>query len=235
MDLTTRSQQALSAAVKAAAERGNPATEPAHVLVALLDDAETLVRPALQSMGVDPLALRASAQQLVDELPSASGASVGAPQSSRGLLTLLGAAEREARNRSDEFVSAESLLLGLTEQGGDEGAARRSSASPTTRSTTRSAALRGSKRVTSPDPEGTFQALAKYGVDLTAAARDGKIDPVIGRDNEIRRVVQVLSAAGPRTTPSSSASPASARPPSSRASPSASSPATSPTRCAARS
>src|SRR3954463_14522026 len=118
MDLTTRSQQALSAAVRTAAERGNPATEPAHLLVALLDDAENLVRPVLQAMGVDPLAVRAEAQRLVDALPSASGSSVGAPQSSRGLLALLSAAEREARNRSDDYVSAELLLLALSEQNG---------------------------------------------------------------------------------------------------------------------
>ncbi len=193
MDLTTRSQQAVSTAVKNAAERGNPATEPAHLAVALLDDAEGLTRPILQAIGVDPLAIRAEAQRLVDRLPSASGSSVGAPQTSRALFGVLSAAEREARDRSDEYVSTEHLLLALAVQGGEI-------ATLLTKHGVTPAALadalqsvRGSARVTSADPEGTFQALEKYGNDLTAAAREGKIDPVIGRDTEIRRVVQVLS------------------------------------------
>ncbi|MGH8962305.1 MAG: ATP-dependent chaperone ClpB [Jatrophihabitantaceae bacterium] len=193
MDLTTRSNQAISSAVKTAAERGNPATEPAHVAVALLDDAEGLPRPLLQAVGTDPLAIRAQAQRLVDRLPSASGSSVAAPQSSRGLLAVLNAAEREARDRSDEYVSTEHLLIGLAESGGDVADlfAQHGVSAAALRDALQS--VRGSARVTSPDPEGTFQALEKYAVDLTAAARDGKIDPVIGRDAEIRRVVQVLS------------------------------------------
>ncbi len=193
MDLTTRSQQALSSAVKTAAERGNPATEPAHLAVALLDDAEGLTRPLLQAVGADPLAVRAEAQRLVDALPSATGATVGTPQTSRGLLAVLGAAEREARDRSDEYVSTEHLLIALVKQGGDLGTvfSKYGVSAPALADALQS--VRGSQRVTSPDPEGTFQALEKYGVDLTAAAREGKIDPVIGRDTEIRRVVQVLS------------------------------------------
>ena len=119
-------------------------------------------------------------------MPAASGASVAAPQTSRGLLAVLSAAEREARDRQDEYVSTEHLLIGLAQQGAVAGA---------TPDALRDALanLRGSARVTSPDPEGTFQALEKYAVDLTALAREGKIDPVIGRDAEIRRVIQVLS------------------------------------------
>src|SRR6478672_3855187 len=113
MDMTTRSQQAVSSAVKVAAERGNPALEPVHLAVALLDDAETLARPLLQAVGADPLAVRAELARLIDRLPSASGASVSAPTASRNALAVLGAAEREARDRSDEFVSAEHLLLAL--------------------------------------------------------------------------------------------------------------------------
>jgi ATP-dependent Clp protease ATP-binding subunit ClpB len=186
MDLTTRSQQAVSSAVKTAAERGNPAVEPAHLAVALLDDAEGLTRPLLSAVGVDPLAARAAAQRQVDALPSAAGSTVAAPQTSRGLLAVLSAAEHEARDRSDEYVSTEHLLIGLADEhflGDVMPAALRDAL----------ASLRGSQRVTSPDPEGTFQALEKYGVDLTARAREGKIDPVIGRDVEIRRVIQVLS------------------------------------------
>jgi ATP-dependent Clp protease ATP-binding subunit ClpB len=193
MDLTTRSQLAVSSAVKTAAERGNPTVEPAHHAVALLDDAEGLTRPLLQALGGDPLAVRAEVQRLVDNLPAASGSSVAAAQTSRGLLAVLSAAERVARERSDEYVSTEHLLIALAQQGGAVADLF------TLRGITAEAlsdalqSLRGSARVTTPDPEGTFQALEKYAVDLTAAARDGKIDPVIGRDAEIRRVVQVLS------------------------------------------
>ncbi|HEY3716011.1 MAG TPA: ATP-dependent chaperone ClpB [Jatrophihabitantaceae bacterium] len=183
MDLTTRSQQAVSTAVKTAAERGNPAVEPAHLAVALLDDAEGLTRPLLQAVGIDPLAARATMQRQVDALPAAAGSTVAAPQASRALLTVLSAAEREARDRSDEYVSTEHLLIALADQVGATPAALRDAL----------ASVRGSQRVTSPDPEGTFQALEKYGVDLTEHAREGKIDPVIGRDAEIRRVIQVLS------------------------------------------
>jgi ATP-dependent Clp protease ATP-binding subunit ClpB len=183
MDLTTRSQQAVSSAVKTAAERGNPAVEPAHLAVVLLDDAEGLTRPLLQAVGIDPLAARAAAQRQVDALPAAAGSTVAAPKPSRAFLAVLSAAEREARDRSDEYVSTEHLLIALADVFGAQPAALRDAL----------ASIRGSQRVTSPDPEGTFQALEKYGVDLTARAREGKIDPVIGRDAEIRRVIQVLS------------------------------------------
>ncbi|MCU1659660.1 MAG: clpB [Pseudonocardiales bacterium] len=193
MDLTTRSQQAVSSAVKTAAERGNPAVEPAHLAVALLDDAEGLTRPLLQAVGTDPLVARADAQRLVDKLPSASGSSVAAPQTSRGMLAVLSAAERAARERSDEYVSTEHLLIALAEQGGDVADLLKERGVTPAGLADALQSVRGSGRVTSPDPEGTFQALEKYGVDLTEAAREGKIDPVIGRDAEIRRVVQVLS------------------------------------------
>jgi ATP-dependent Clp protease ATP-binding subunit ClpB len=183
MDLTTRSQQAVSSAVKLAAERGNPAVEPAHLAVALLDDSEGLTRPLLQAVGVDPLTARAAVQRQVDALPAAAGSTVAAPQPSRTFLAVLSGAEREARDRSDEYVSTEHLLIALADLLGAQPAALRDAL----------ASVRGSQRVTSPDPEGTFQALEKYGVDLTERAREGKIDPVIGRDTEIRRVIQVLS------------------------------------------
>ena len=193
MDLTTRSQQALSAAVRMAAERGNPAVEPAHLGLALLDDTDGLTRPLLQAVGADPLQVRAQLQALVDRLPAATGASVSAPQPGRAFHAVLSGAEKQARERGDEYVSTEHLLLALAETGGD--AANVLAAAGATPPALADAlqAVRGSARVTSPDPEGTFQALEKYSVDLTAAAREGKIDPVIGRDTEIRRVVQVLS------------------------------------------
>src|SRR4051794_3952641 len=193
MDMTTRSTQAVNGAVKVAAERGNPAVEPAHLAVALLDDAETLTRPLLQAVGAEPTSVRADLSRLVDKYPSASGANVAAPAASRNLLAVLGAAEREARDRSDEFVSAEHLLLALAGADGDVAEVLRQHGATASALGDALKSVRGSQRVTTADPEGTFQALEKYGNDLTAAAREGKIDPVIGRDAEIRRVIQVLS------------------------------------------
>src|SRR3954453_12536659 len=193
MDMTTRSTQAVNSAVKVAAERGNPAVEPAHLAVALLDDSETLARPLLQAVGAEPLGVRADLSRLIDKLPSASGSSVAAPTASRPMLAVLGAAEREARDRSDEFVSAEHLLLALAATDGDVAEGLRQHGATASALADALKSVRGSQRVTTADPEGTFQALDKYGNDLTAAAREGKIDPVIGRDAEIRRVIQVLS------------------------------------------
>ena len=193
MDLTTRSQQALSGAVKAAAERGNPAVESSHLAIALLDDPETLSQPLLRAVGADPAVVRAELALVIDKLPSASGSTVAAPHQSRSLLAVLGAAERAARANSDEFVSAEHLLLGLAEQSDDAAGVLTRHGATAASLNGAMESLRGSRKVTSADPEGTFQALEKYGNDLTQAAKDGKIDPVIGRDAEIRRVVQVLS------------------------------------------
>src|SRR3954447_13503162 len=193
MDMTTRSTQAVNTAVKVAAERGNPAVEPAHLAVALLDDAETLTRPLLQAVGADPLTVRADVSRLVDKYPSASGANVAAPAASRNLLAVLGAAEREARDRSDEFVSAEHLLLALAGADGDVAEVLRQHGASASALEDALQSVRGSQRVTTADPEGTFQALEKFGRDLTQAAEEGKLDPVIGRDDEIRRVIQVLS------------------------------------------
>src|SRR3954451_24172823 len=193
MNRTTRLEQAISGAVTMAAERGNPSVEPAHLAVALLDDAETLARPLLQAVGADPMAVRGGVARLVDTLPSARGANVGPPTASRNLLAVLGAAEREARDRSDEFVSAEHLLLALAGADGAVAEVLRQHGASASALGDALHSVRGSQRVTTADPEGTFQALEKYGNDLTAAAREGKIDPVIGRDAEIRRVIQVLS------------------------------------------
>ena len=193
MELTTKANQAFSFARGEAAERGNPSIEPAHLAVAVLADPEGLPVPMLQSLGVDPSAIRAEAQQLVAALPSASGSSVAAPAASRGVAAALHAAEREARDRGDEYIALQHLLIALADADGEL-------ATMFGRHGLTAKALResldtvgGSARVTSPDPEASFQALEKYAVDLTATARDGKIDPVIGRDAEIRRVIQVLS------------------------------------------
>jgi ATP-dependent Clp protease ATP-binding subunit ClpB len=193
MDLTTRSQQALSNAVRDAAGRGNPAVEPAHLALALLADDQGLARPMLQAVGVDPARLGAELTTVMTNLPAASGSTVSAPQTSRGLLGVLSAAERIAKDAGDEYVSGEHLLLALAEVPSEVSSVlTRLGAAPDALRAALSQ-VRGSARVTSPDPEGSYQALEKYGVDLTAAAREGKLDPVIGRDAEIRRVIQVLS------------------------------------------
>jgi ATP-dependent Clp protease ATP-binding subunit ClpB len=193
MDLTTRSQQAVSAAVRTAAEKGNPAVEPAHLAAALLADDKGLTRPLVSGAGVDPARLATDIAALINALPAAAGSTVAAPQPSRAFLNVLSAAEKIARDATDEYVSAEHLLLALADIGGDVSALLSSLGATPDALRAVLTQVRGSSRVTGPDPEGTYQALEKYGVDLTAAARDGKLDPVIGRDAEIRRVVQVLS------------------------------------------
>ncbi len=191
--LTTRSQEALSIAVRSAASAGNPHVEPAHVLLALLSQTDGTARPLIEAVGVDLTRLTAGAQRLVDQLPKAAGSTVGAPELSRATLTALNHAGDEARKLDDEYVSTEHVLTGIA--AGDDASARLLRESGATPQALREAftKVRGSGRVTSPDPEATFQALEKYSVDLTALAREGALDPVIGRDTEIRRVVQVLS------------------------------------------
>ncbi|SOD71553.1 ATP-dependent Clp protease ATP-binding subunit ClpB [Jatrophihabitans sp. GAS493] len=193
MDLTTRSQQAVSSAVKSAAERGNPAVEPAHLALALIEDGEGLTRPLITAVGADPTRLNGEVLSIVETLPAASGPAVGAPQASRALLAVLNAAERAAVDRDDEFVSTEHLLIALATVGGVLSQLLARNGVTATGLADALTAVRGSARVTSADPEGTFQALAKYSIDLTEQAREGAIDPVIGRDVEIRRLIQVLS------------------------------------------
>ncbi len=193
LPLTTRSQDAVSTAVKTAAEFGNPAFEPVHLLDALLADPEGLLGSLLHAVSADPAAVRAQAQKAVRALPSASGSTVAAPQPSRATLAVLSAAERAARERNDEFVSTEHLLLALADIDSEASRILRGAGATPDALAAALTSVRGNRRVTSQDPEGTYEALEKYGTDLTEAAREGKLDPVIGRDNEIRRVIQVLS------------------------------------------
>ena len=177
MDLTTRSQQAVSNAVRAAADKGNPAVEPAHLAAALLADEQGLARPVLQAVGLDPASIARSVATVIAGLPAAAGSSVSAPQPSRTLLSVLSAAEKIARDGSDEYVSGEHLLLALAEVPSEVATllTQAGATAPALRAALTQ--VRGSTRVTSPDPEGTYQALEKYGVDLTAAARDGSPGP----------------------------------------------------------
>ena len=194
LNLTTRSQEAVSAAVRRAASSGNPHVEPLHLLLALLEQPDGIAAALLDAVGADRAALFSQTKAAVDRLPAASGASVSTPQFSQPAYRVLTAAQDLARERGDDFVSTEHLLVALAQQGGPgvSDVLAGVGATPTALIDALSA-LRGSSRVTTADPEGSFQALLKYGVDLTERAREGKIDPVIGRDAEIRRVVQVLS------------------------------------------
>src|SRR3954447_2944962 len=187
--LTTRSQDALSAAVQSAATAGHPHVEPVHLLLALLAQTDGIARPLIQAAGGDPSAVAQQAQALLTRLPAATGATVAAPGLARPAIAVVNAAADVARSLDDEYVSTEHLLVGLAKEGGQVGALLPSGDALLAAFEQ----VRGHQRVTTPDPEATYQALEKYGVDLTARARDGKLDPVIGRDTEIRRVVQVLS------------------------------------------
>jgi ATP-dependent Clp protease ATP-binding subunit ClpB len=190
---TTKTQQAISAAVQAASLAGNPDVGATHLLGALLAQGEGIATPLLAAVGADAQAVRSELTQLGQRLPSAAGSTVGAPQLSREALSAITAAQQLATEMGDEYVSTEHLLVGLaTARSQVADLLRRHGATPEALREA-FAKVRGSSRVTSPDPEGTYQALEKYGVDLTERARAGELDPVIGRDTEIRRVVQVLS------------------------------------------
>jgi ATP-dependent Clp protease ATP-binding subunit ClpB len=191
--LTTRSQEAIAAAQRLAVDRGQAALEPLHLLVALLEQTDGIAGPLLKAVGADVSDVRAKAEAALRRLPSVSGATVPAPSPSRELLRVLNAAGEQAGALGDEYVSTEHLLVGLASSDGE--AATVLSSSGATRDALLAAfrTVRGNRKVTNADPESTFQALEKYAVDLTERAREGKIDPVVGRDTEIRRVVQVLS------------------------------------------
>ncbi len=185
LQLTTKANEALSAAVRDAAAHGHPHTEPAHLLKALAEQSDTTTPALLEAGGATVAGAIATADRLLAALPSVSGSSVPTPQLSRAALALLESARSLMAAMGDTFVSTDHLVLALARTGSmGLDAAGVEAAIPR---------LRGGRKVDSPDPEATFDALSKYGTDLTAAARDGKLDPVIGRDAEIRRVVQVLS------------------------------------------
>ena len=193
MDLTTRSRDALAAAQRRAVADGNPALEPQHLLLALLDDGEGIAASLLTSVGVDQAQLRSRTEAAVAALPTASGSAVSAPQASGALQRVLATATDRASERGDAFISTEHLLVALAAVDSPAKELLVSCGASESALVDALERVRGSSRVTSQDPEGTFQALEKYGMDFTARARDGKLDPVIGRDSEIRRVVQVLS------------------------------------------
>jgi ATP-dependent Clp protease ATP-binding subunit ClpB len=191
--LTRRSQEAIGSAIEAATATGNPSVEPTHLLAALIAQPDGIAAPLLRAAGVDPDAVGQQATAQLAKLPSAAGSTVSSPGLGRGVVQVMDSAEQLAESLGDEFVSTEHLMVGLATV--DSAAKEMLAGSGATADTLRGAfeSVRGSHRVTSPDPEATYEALAKYSVDLTEAAREGKLDPVIGRDAEIRRVIQVLS------------------------------------------
>ncbi|HZB29742.1 MAG TPA: ATP-dependent chaperone ClpB [Streptosporangiaceae bacterium] len=191
--LTQKSQEAISAAVRRAAAEGHPQVEPAHLLIALLSQGDGTAAPLLEAVGADWKVVRRRAEEQLDTMPKAAGATVGAPQTSRQLLTVLNTAARRADQLEDEYVSTEHLLVGLAADGGPMATLLREYGASPQALLDAFEKVRGHARVTSENPEDTYQALEKYGIDLTASAREGKLDPVIGRDAEIRRVIQVLS------------------------------------------
>lgn len=189
---TTKSQEALAQALQNAAAAGHPNLEPAHLLLALLDQPGGVAPALLQALGVNQEAVKQRAHALLAALPQVSGSAVANPDASRATHSVLAKAGEEARALGDDYVSTEHLLMGLTQ---DSHVGSALSEFGATRSAIVDALprVRGNANVTSPDPEGTYNALEQYGTDLTEAAREGKLDPIIGRDSEIRRVVQVLS------------------------------------------
>ncbi|MDT0309750.1 ATP-dependent chaperone ClpB [Streptomyces sp. DSM 44917] len=193
-ELTNRSRDAISAANDRALTGGHPDITPAHLLLALLtgQDNEN-VQDLLAAVDADQAALRSGAERLLGALPSVQGASVARPQPNRELLAVLADASQRANELGDAFVSTEHLLVGLAAKGGKAGELLSREGATDKKLLAAFQEARGGQRVTSPDPEGTYKALEKFGTDFTAAAREGRLDPVIGRDQEIRRVVQVLS------------------------------------------
>src|SRR3984893_2660009 len=191
--LTRKSQEALSAASGARPSEGTPQVEPVHLLLALLKQADGTAQPLLEAAGADVDRVLAEATAVLRKLPQTRGATASAPETSRQLLSVINTAASLAREMGDEYISTEHLLVGLATGGGPVATGLQRAGATPEALTNAFTKVRGSARVTSEDPESTYQALEKYGVDLTQLAKDGKLDPVIGRDSEIRRVVQVLS------------------------------------------
>jgi len=191
--LTRKSQEAVSDAVRQAAAAGNPNVDGLHLLAALIGQDGGTAVPLLQAVGADPGAVLKTTNELLARLPRAAGATLSAPETSRPLLAALATAAKRAKEMNDEYVSTEHLLVGLAAGRGQAATVLREAGAGPDELLAAFEQVRGHARVTSEDPEGTYQALEKYGIDLTRSAREGKLDPVIGRDAEIRRVIQVLS------------------------------------------
>ncbi|MEU9086677.1 ATP-dependent chaperone ClpB [Streptomyces sp. NPDC048357] len=193
-ELTNKSRDALNAATSRAVKDGHADLTPAHLLLALLagEDNEN-VTDLLAATDADQAEVRAGAERLLAALPSVTGSTVAPPQPTRDLLAVLAEADAQAGRLGDEYLSTEHLLIAIAAKGGAAGEVLSAQGASAKKLLAAFENARGGRRVTTPDPEGQYKALEKFGTDFTAAAREGKLDPVIGRDHEIRRVVQVLS------------------------------------------
>ncbi|MEE4492333.1 ATP-dependent chaperone ClpB [Streptomyces sp. BE230] len=193
-ELTNRSRDAINAATSRAVKDGHPDLTPGHLLLALLagEDNENLV-DLLAAVEADQVAIRTETERLLGAQPSVTGSTVAPPQPNRELLAVIDDAARRAKELGDDYISTEHLLMGIAAKGGRAGEILDGQGASAKKLLDVFEKSRGGRRVTTPDPEGQYKALEKFGTDFTAAAREGKLDPVIGRDQEIRRVVQVLS------------------------------------------
>ena len=191
-EMTTKAQEAVSSALQAAGAAGNPQVEPIHLLEALIEQREGIALSLLEAVGADVRAIGARTRNALVALPSAQGASAGSAQPSNALLAVVRDAGERAEAGGDQYISTEHLLIALAASQTEAGRILAQGGVEADALTQALAQMRPDP-ITSADPEGSFEALSKYGRDLTEVAREGKLDPVIGRDNEIRRVVQVLS------------------------------------------
>ncbi|MEV6795145.1 ATP-dependent chaperone ClpB [Streptomyces sp. NPDC051320] len=193
-ELTNKSRDAINAANSRAVSDGHADLTPAHLLLALLEgqDNENIV-DLLTAVEADQAVVRSGAERLLGALPSVTGSTVAPPQPNRETLAVIADASQRAKELGDEFISTEHLLIGIAAKGGQAGELLTQQGAGVKKLLAAFETTRGGRRVTTPDPEGQYKALEKFGTDFTAAAREGKLDPVIGRDQEIRRVVQVLS------------------------------------------
>ncbi|CAM5503617.1 ATP-dependent chaperone ClpB [Streptomyces atroolivaceus] len=193
-ELTNKSRDALNAATSRAVKDGHPDLTPGHLLLALLagEDNANII-DLLAAVDADQVAVRTETERLLGALPSVTGSTVAPPQPNRDLLAVIADADQRARELGDDYLSTEHLLIAVAAKGGRAGEILDGQGASAKKLLDAFEKSRGGRRVTTPDPEGQYKALEKFGTDFTAAAREGKLDPVIGRDQEIRRVVQVLS------------------------------------------
>ena len=191
---TTMAQEAVGDAIQSASAAGNAQVETLHAMDALLRQENGVARSLIKAAGGDPQAIGAAVRNALVALPSASGSSTSQPQASRQLTAAIAQAEKEMQQMGDEYVSTEHLLIGIAASKPNQSAEILEKNGVTAASLRKAVpGVRGGAKVTSPDAEGSYKALEKYSTDLTAAAKEGKLDPVIGRDQEIRRVIQILS------------------------------------------
>ncbi|MFD8473771.1 ATP-dependent chaperone ClpB [Streptomyces globisporus] len=193
-ELTNKSRDAINAATDRAVKDGHPDLTPAHLLLALLEGRDNEnVTDLLAAVEADQALVRGETERLLGGLPSVTGSTVAPPQPNREMLAVIQDAAQRAKELGDGYISTEHLLIGVAAKGGRAGEILDGQGAGAKKLLAAFETSRGGRRVTTPDPEGQYKALEKFGTDFTAAAREGKLDPVIGRDQEIRRVVQVLS------------------------------------------